>query len=252
MVTAAVPVRAPGSRPKDASALIRAHRETGCRRSLEEVVEMHRGLLMHLVGRYAPTSDEPREDLVQAAYVGLLKAVKNYDDVAGAAFATYAYAVVDGEIRHHLRDTALVKRPRWSRALYSRVVAATSRLEAELGRKPGLDEIAEEVNVSPDGIVELMKLYHDTSVASLDGGDDGSDVDLSAIRSLRHETFSLPIEDRIVLEQALESLSEVQRKVVYLFFYKDLTQTEIGRQIGLSQRKVSRLVASSLETLRAT
>ncbi len=209
---------------------------------------MHRGLLAHLAGRHARVSGEAYEDLMQVAHVGLMKAVKNYE-AGGAGFGTYAYAVVEGEIRHHLRDTALVKKPRWARGLYSRVTAATSRLEGELGRSPELEEIAEEVNVSPDGILELMKLYQDTSVVSLDGAEEDG-VDLSAIKSVRHETFSLPIEDRIMLEQAIESLTEVQRKVVYLFFYKDLTQTEVGKRLGLSQRKVSRVVDSSIKTLR--
>ena len=230
--------------------LIRAYRETGNRRALEELVDMHRGLLSHLAGKHARVSEETREDLMQVAHLGLIKAVKNFEAGFGAGFSTYAYSVVDGEIRHHLRDSALLKKPRWSRGLYSRVTAVASRLESELGRQPELEEIAAEANVSPEGIVELMKLYHDTSVVSLDGAEEDG-VDLSAIRSLHHESFSLPIEDRIALEQAIESLSELQRKVVYLFFYKDLTQTEIGRQIGLSQRKVSRLVASSLKTLRA-
>lgn len=247
MAAAATRVAAPGG--AETTALIRAYRQTGDRRAIETIVEMHKGLLVHLAGRHARVSDESHEDLMQVAYVGLMKAVRNHDDVRGVEFATYAYAVVEGEIRHHLRDSALVKKPRWARGLYSRVISTTSRLEGELGRSPELEEIAEEVNVSPVGIVELMKLYGDTSVVSLDGAaEDG--VDLSAIRSIHHESFSLPIEDRIVLEQAIESLTEVQRKVVYLFFYKDLTQTEVGKRLGLSQRKVSRLVASSLKTLR--
>ncbi|QIN82962.1 sigma-70 family RNA polymerase sigma factor [Rubrobacter tropicus] len=234
---------------QDAAALIRTHRETGDRKAIETILDMHGGLVAHLAGRHARVSDEAYEDLIQVAHVGLMKAVKNYEDAPGAGFATYAYAVVDGEIRHHLRDTQLVKKPRWSRGLYSKVTSAAARLEADLGRRPELEEIAEEVNVSPDGIVELMKLYHDTSVVSLDGAEEEG-IDLSAIRSIHHESFSLPIEDRIVLEQAIESLSEIQRRVVYLFFYKDLTQTEVGKRLGLSQRKVSRLVASSVKSLR--
>jgi len=96
-----------------------------------------------------------------------------------------------------------------------------------------------------------MKLFADTDISSLDEerGGEGA-VDLSAVRTLHYEAFSLPIEDRILLEQSLESLTELQRKVVYLFFYKDLSQTEIGRMLGLPQRKVSRVVASSLKALR--
>lgn len=233
----------------DVPALIRAYRQTGDRRAIEKIVMMHRDLLAYLAGRHARVSDESHEDLMQVAHVGLMKAVKNYEDGYGAGFTTYAYTVVDGEIRHHLRDSALLKKPRWSRSLYFKVTTAATQLEAELGRRPEIEEIADEVNVSPDGIVELMKIYQDTSVVSLENADEDG-VDISAIKSVRHESFSLPIEDRIVLEQAIESLTELQRKVVYLFFYKDLTQTEVGKHLGLSQRKVSRVVASSVKALR--
>lgn len=138
-----------------------------------------------------------------------------------------------------------MKQPRWARSLYSHISQATVRLTGKLGRPPLVEEIAEEANVTPEGVHELMRLFHETDVSSLE-----EDADFSAIRSLRYETFSLPIEDRIALENALDSLSELQRRVVYLFFYKDLTQTEIVKRLGLSQRKVSRTVASATGTLR--
>ncbi len=227
--------------------LVWAYRETGDRRAIEDILSVHGKLLNHLVRRYANSSPETYEDLLQVGYVGLLKAVAGYDADSGAKFTSYAYAMIDGELRHHLRDMQLVKKPRWARSLYSKVSEATTRLTAELGRPPLVEEIAREANVCPEGIMELMKLYLDTSVVSLE---DEEGVNLSAIRSLQHESFSLPIEDRIQLERALESLSEVQRKVVYLFFYKDLSQTEIGKRLGFSQRKVSRVVTSSLKALR--
>jgi RNA polymerase sigma-B factor len=96
----------------------------------------------------------------------------------------------------------------------------------------------------------VMKLFSDTSVCSLDEERGGEEPDLSAIKSLQYESFSLPIEDRIVLEQALESLTKLQGKVVYLFFYKDLSQTEIGKRLGLPQRKISDVIASSIKAMR--
>ena len=97
-------------------------------------------------------------------------------------------------------------------------------------------------------LTEVMKIFLDTKVCSLDEEHDGEEVpDLSAIKSIQYETFSLPIEDRIALEQALESLTKLQSKVVYLFFYKDLSQTEIGKRLGLTQRKISDIIASSIK-----
>jgi RNA polymerase sigma-B factor len=230
--------------------LIEAYRERGDRRAVEQILSMNGKILNHIVRRYASSSDESYEDLLQVGYVGLMKAVNGYRLNSEAKFSSYAYAMIEGEIKHHLRDTALVKRPRWARSLRARVSEATSRLTAELGRPPLIEEVTDEVNVTPEGVAELMKLFCDTDVLSLDGGDE--EVDVSAIKSLRYETFSLPVEDRILLEQALESLNELQRKVVYLFFYKDLCQTETGKRLGLSQRKTSRTVASVVKVLKSS
>ena len=232
--------------------LIEAYRERGDRRVIERVLALNSKILNHLARRYARSSNEPFEDLLQVGYVGLMKAVNNYRLDSEARFGSYAYAMIEGEMRHHLRDTELVKKPRWARSLYSKVSEANARLGAELGRPPLVEEIARAVNVAPEGITELMKLFQDTNAVSLDGAEDEEAADLSAIRSLQHESFSLPIEDRIQLERALASLSEIQRKVVYLFFYKDLCQTEIGKTLGLSQRKTSRTVASALKVLRSS
>jgi RNA polymerase sigma-B factor len=231
--------------------LIEAYRDRGDRRSVERLLSMHAKILNHVVSRYAACSEEPYEDLHQVGYVGLMKAINGYRLGSEAKFSSYAYSMVEGEIKHHLRDTALVKKPRWARSLHAKVTEATTRLTAELGRLPHVEEVAAEVNITPEGVSELMKLFSDTDVMSLDGGEN-EDVDVSAIKSLRYETFSLPVEDRILLEQALKSLTELQRKVVYLFFYKDLCQTEIGKKLGLSQRKTSRTVASAVKVLKGS
>src|SRR5918994_2828336 len=248
VMTAMAPIKARAA-ADPVVGLIEAYRERGDRRAVEQVLSMNVKILNHIVRRYASSSDESYEDLLQVGYVGMMKAVNGYKLDSEAKFSSYAYSMIEGEIKHHLRDTALVKRPRWARGLHARVSEATRRLTSELGRPPLIEEVAGEVNVTPEGVSELMKLFCDTDVMSLDGGEDG-EADVSAIKSLRYETFSLPVEDRILLEQALESLNELQRKVVYLFFYKDLCQTEIGKKMGLSQRKTSRTVASAIKVLK--
>ena len=231
--------------------MLEAYRERGDRRAIERILALNAKILNSVVRRYAASSGEPYEDLLQVGYVGLMKAVNGYNTDSGAKFSSYAYAMVDGELRHHFRDTQMVKKPRWARSLYAKVAEANVRLTAELGRPPLVEEIALEVNVTPEGVLELMRLFVETSVVSLDCGDDEQvGVDISLIRSVEYESFSLPLEDRIVLEQALESLTELQRKVVYLFFYEDLSQTEIGRSLSLPQRKVSRVIASAVKALK--
>ncbi|MDQ4063510.1 MAG: sigma-70 family RNA polymerase sigma factor [Actinomycetota bacterium] len=236
--------------------LIEAYREKGDRRAIERIFAMHGRILNHIVHRYSNTSNEPYEDLSQVGYVGLLKAINGYKIDSSARFRSYAYAMIDGELRHHFRDTGLVKKPRWARSLYAQISESTTRLTAELARPPLIEEIAEDVNVTPEGVMEVMKLFLDTNVSSLDapvGGIKKSDrvePNLSIIKNLQYESFSLPIEDRILLDHSLEALSELQQKVVYLFFYKDLSQTEIGKRLGLPQRKISRIVTSATNSLK--
>lgn len=164
--------------------LLRAYRE-GDERALEQIFDQLGRLLSHIVRRYVRSSGESYEDLLQVGYAGLVKAVRGYDPSeagSGAHFSSYAYAMIDGELRHHFRDTGLVKRPRWPRSLYARVSEATARLSAELQRPPLPEEVAREVNVTPEGVMELLKLFSDTEVSSLEGLE--GEADLSAIRSL--------------------------------------------------------------------
>src|SRR5215210_5828881 len=139
--------------------LIEAYRQWGDRRALEQILSMNVKILNHLIRRYAASSDEPYEDLLQVGYVGMMKAVNGYRLDSEAKFSSYAYSMIEGEIKHHLRDTALVKRPRWARSLHSKVSKATRRLTVELGRPPLIEEIAREVNIAPEGVAELAKLF---------------------------------------------------------------------------------------------
>src|ERR671914_984886 len=250
VMTAMVPIKARAA-GDPVVGLIEAYRERGDRRAVERIFSMNVKILNHIVRKYVSSSDESYEDLLQVGYVGMMKAINGYRLDSEAKFSSYAYSMIEGEIKHHLRDTALVKTPRWARSLHARVSEATRKLTAELGRPPLIEEVASEVNITPEGVSELYKLFCDTDVLSLDEGED-EEVNVSAIKSLRYESFSLPVEDRILLEQALDSLSELQRKVIYLFFYKDLCQTEIGKKLGLSQRKTSRTVASAVKVLKSS
>src|SRR5918995_206336 len=164
--------------------LIEAYRERGDRRAVERIFSMNAKILNSIVLRYASSSDESYEDLLQVGYVGMMKAINGYRLDSEAKFSSYAYAMIEGEIKHHLRDTELVKRPRWARSLHARVSEATSGLTAELGRPPLVEEVAREVNIAPEGVSELMKVFCDTDVVSLDAGQD-EEVDVSAIKSLR-------------------------------------------------------------------
>ncbi|MBA2691498.1 MAG: sigma-70 family RNA polymerase sigma factor [Rubrobacter sp.] len=148
--------------------MLRAYRERGDRRALERLFSMHGPLLKSIVRRYRHSSGETYEDLLQVGHVGLMKAVNGYEAGSEAKFSSYAHSMMEGELRHYLRDSSLVRKPRWARSLYAKVSHATAHLMAELGRPPLAGEIAREVNIEVEGINELMKLYLHTNVKSLD------------------------------------------------------------------------------------
>src|SRR5215203_5320061 len=89
--------------------LIKTYRERGDRRAAEQILSMNAKILNHIVGKYASSSDESYEDLLQVGYVGMMKAINGYRLDSEAKFSSYAYAMIEGEIKHHLRDSALVK-----------------------------------------------------------------------------------------------------------------------------------------------
>jgi RNA polymerase sigma-B factor len=211
------------------------------------------GLVRSIVAHYAPNQQKvQRDDLEQVGYVGLIKAVERYDPSLGVPFEAYARTVVSGEIFHYLRDLAPVLRvPRWYRTLNRRLHESHDRLAVNLGREPTEDELAADMNIEVDGVKEILRLRDSYNLMSLSDRAEGEDQPRwSALRSTRHQTFRLPVEDRIVLDRAIERLAEFERSVVELFFYKDLTQTEIARRLGFSQKHISRTLASTLRKLK--
>jgi RNA polymerase sigma-B factor len=146
-----------------------------------------------------------------------------------------------GEIRRELKRRRAFRVPGWLSELQAAIVRATEELIREKGAEPGLKEIAEKINLTEAGIVEAMQ----AGAVSLE------QIDISRLRSLRYESFKLPLEDRIAVRMALERLDELQRKVLLLTFYQGLTQQQVAQKLGLNQRKVSRLLGKGLTAMRA-
>ena len=211
--------------------------------------------LVPAVARRYARSDIPLEDLIQVGYIGLINAVSQFDPARGVKFETYARHLIAGEIRHYLRDFGgVVRRPRWLYALNRRITAAVFELHRRLGRPPVLSEIAEAVNITEEGVLEVLRARETVRVASLEelgeNGDGESRINREAIVHRSYATFQLPVEDRILLMEALERLSELQRKVIYYLFFLDLTQVETARRLGMSQKHVSRVMHAALGRLR--
>jgi RNA polymerase sigma-B factor len=203
-------------------------------------IEEHLPLVSSLARRYARTG-EPFEDLVQAGTIGLIKAVDRFDAQRGVAFSTYAVPVIEGEIRHHLRDAGhLVRVPRPVTELDARTGRVERDLTARLGRTPTAGELARAVGVPGAAIddVRTARAASRPEPLAAEVEDDGADLATS--------------ETRMLLLPGWDDLGDRERRILELRFFGDLTQGQIAKEVGLSQAHVSRLIAEALERLRST
>lgn len=237
----------------DTVSLIKRYQHSHKMTLLDEIVAKNTGLVKSIAAKFSHRV-EPYDDLVQCGYIGLINAVNHFDARKGTQFSTYATHMIDGEIRHYLRDTQLLKTPRWVRALSGRVDSSVERLTKKLGRLPKVSEIAHDLNITEEGILEVLRARESQLVKSLNNmnveNKKAFTLSLEMIKSPAYRSFQLPIEDKIFLYQAMDTLSAVEKKVIYFVFYKDLTETEVGQRLKIEQRKVSRVLGKALSKLR--
>ena len=193
--------------------------------------------------RYADRG-EPFDDLVQVARIGLVKALERFDPAFSVQFSAYATPTIMGELRRHFRDFAWsVKVPRRAKDLRQAVNVAREELEKELGQAATISQIADRLRVSEDLVLEALEANNAYRSTSLD-----------PTRADHSPTVEPEVDfvlDREMVARLLNSLGPREQKILRLRFFDELTQSEIADQIGTSQVHVGRLIASSLEQLRA-
>ena len=193
---------------------------------------------------------EAIEDLTQVATIGLLNAVDRFDPDRGVQFSTYAAATIVGELKRHFRDKGWSLRvPRRLQELAVRVNRALPELTQTLGRSPTIPELAEHLEVGTDEIAEAMDAVQAYSAASLDApsGEDAK----APIDSLGADDPSIALLDEwSTIAPAVAELSPRDRRVLYLRFFRGLTQSEIAEDVGVSQMHVSRILTQTIEKLR--
>jgi RNA polymerase sigma-B factor len=227
----------------------RRFRRTSDPQLRQELVCHYLPLAKKIARRYV-RAGVPLDDLVQIGTIGLMNAVGSFDPGRGVRFEAYAYHHIAGEIRHYLRDAVeQVRAPRWVRKLYGELTDAVAGLRQSLGRTPTLAEIAAQMNLTENGVLEILRAHNRSRVHSISDLVERQEVRRDVIAHQRYVSFQLPVEDRIVLLKAVERLADLQRKVVYYLFYQDLTQSEVAKRLGVSQRHVSRVLAAALKRL---
>jgi RNA polymerase sigma-B factor len=249
--------------PRDARALSRVFlRELAAREEgtpghqyvRNTLIEMNMTLVRYAAGRFPMRADE-REDIVQVGMIGLIKAIDRFDMSREVEFTTFAVPYIVGEIKRFFRDTSwAVHVPRRLQEARVELAKATDELSARLGRAPRVAELAPVMDLSEEQVVEAQLAangYRSTSLdAALGSGDEEND-DAALADLIGEEDPALALfEDFHTLAPLVEALGERDRLLLHLRFVEELTQTQIGERLGVSQMHVSRLLARSLDRLR--
>ena len=217
----------------------------------ELLVSRHRHLVYSCVRRYRGGT-EPAEDLMQVGYVGLMKAISRYDPAVGTNLAAYAQACISGEIKRHFRDQCWpVHVNRSVKDLVLKARKASSQLTQDLGRAPTQSEVARHLGVSGDDLRDAQRAEIASRPSSLDAllaGQAGTDT-LADVLGEEDRGVEHMLGMRAVAAHWGE-LPLREQRILLMRFHQDMTQAEIGQQLGISQMHVSRLSAHALGYLR--
>lgn len=226
----------------------RAHQ--GDKEARDTLFEENTGLIYSVARRFLGRGVE-MDDLFQIGSIGLLKAVDKFDPAFEVKFSTYAIPMILGELKRFFRDDGMIKVSRSIKENQHRVYLAREKIEKELGREPSLKEIAEmlemppeEVAMTMDSAAEVESLYR--TVYQSEG------TDISLIDKIpEKENAEEHLLNRIFLEEILGKLESSDRKLLYMRYFQDQTQTQIAEQLGVSQVQVSRMEKRILKKLRS-
>jgi RNA polymerase sigma-B factor len=217
----------------------------------EILISRHIALVRSCVRRYRD-SPEPAEDLMQVGYVGLLKAINNFDPAFGNGLPAYAEPCVTGEIKRHFRDKRWqVRVSRQAQELLLAMRAADEELSQRLGRPPTDGELARELDVTEDEVQQARQADLVFSSYSLDAPlTDADDPTLLADVLGEHDPAVDHVTDIESVHTHMTELPQREQRILMLRFYGNLTQSEIGDRLGISQMHVSRLLTRALTYLR--
>ena len=218
----------------------------------ERLVSQYIGLVEFLARRFR-NRGEPLEDLVQVGTIGLLKAIERFDLDREVEFSTYATPTIVGELKRHFRDKGwAVRVPRRLQELHLELTKIVSTLGQELGRSPTVAEIAKAAGTSEENVLEGLEIAQAYNFTSLDAPIDSDDAGSTSFADQlgSEDDQLLNLEYRAALAPEMAKLPERERRILYLRFFRGMTQSEIADKLGISQMHVSRLLNRTLMRLR--
>lgn len=221
--------------------------QAGDPKARDTLVEKNMRLVWSVVQRFINRGYEA-DDLFQIGCIGLLKSVDKFDLSYDVKFSTYAVPMIIGEIQRFIRDDGSVKVSRSLKEMGNKIRKARDELSKKYGRSPTVTEIAEHLNVTMEEVImaqeagRLPSSIHETVYEK-----DGDPITLlDQIADQQDQKWF----DKMVLEEAIRGLTERERLIVFLRYYKDKTQSEVAERLGISQVQVSRLEKRILEQMK--
>ena len=240
---------------RDGTGAVRGGDPTALR---DHIVMVHSPLVEHCARNFK-ASGEPLDDLVQEGYVGLIKAVDRFDPEKQVKFSTYACHLITGEIRHYLRDLGrIIHEPGWHFELRGRITKAADALVQQTGQSPTPEQIAAHLSVKVETVREVLSRAQTLHVDSLDAppaGDEGGD-NYSVLERYDARAGGAPrgdeghVEDSMFLEDALPQLKALEQQAVTLFFFDELSKSDIARRLDISVNYAAYLIKRGTEALR--
>ena len=219
-----------------------------------EIVNRNVGLVKSIALKLL-SSGEPLDDLIQAGYIGLLNAVSNFDLDRSNRFSTYASYLIQGEIRHYIRDKhATIRIPQWVQTMNRRIKEAEEDIFQQQGRPPTLSELAAKVELHEAQVRMLLRSRESMTYVSIDYDRRSGDPNpaLPTTERLIATSDDLPFDVRMRIVAAIEQLTDIQQQVIQGLFYQGKSQSEVGKELGISQRQVSRMKDRTLSEIRET
>jgi RNA polymerase sigma factor, sigma-70 family/RNA polymerase sigma-70 factor, sigma-B/F/G subfamily len=216
----------------------------------DQLLMRFRPLSEYLARRFAGRGEDA-DDLAQVAGIGLLNAIDRFDPERGVRFSTYAAATIVGELKRHFRDKRwAVRVPRQLQETGLRINKTIPELTQQLGRSPTIGEIVDRVGSTREEVLEAMQAVEAYSSASLDAPLASSGLTAADTIGEDDRDIELLGEGWASVAEAIRELPTRDRRVLFLRFFQGKTQSEIAAEIGVSQMHVSRILASTLNTLR--
>ena len=236
----------------DTKALFARLRQTGDAEIRDTLARLHLPLVEYLAKRFKDRG-EPLDDLIQVGSVGLLKAIDRFDLERGVEFSTYATPTIVGELKRYFRDKGwAIRVPRRLQELSLRLNKVVTTLTQDLNRSPTVAEIAKFADVTEEEVLEALESGQAYSTTSLDAptGSDDDDSPMRIDRMGEDDAAIGNLEYFASLAPLMAQLPERERNILYLRFFRGMTQSKIAEEIGISQMHVSRLLTRILAFLR--